>query len=99
MVKCIIHRLFFVIIVAYAAVTAIGTASQTFQPNQPVEFEMVITEVGVVTNTTAVFTCPSTAFYFVHYRLLIENGNVDACIFRLTVGQDELPVSCSYTSS
>ena len=83
----------FFVIAAYAAVTAIGTASQTFQPNQPVEFEMVITEVGVVTNTTAVFTCPSTAFYFVHYRLLIENGNVDACIFRLTVGHDELPVS------
>ena len=58
-------------IAAYAALTAIGTPVQAFQAfGQPVVFVNITTEVGVTTTgTIAEFVCPSTALYFVYYRL------------------------------
>ena len=86
-------------IAAFVAFTAIGAEFQAFDPFEPVEFNSSLIQVGLVNASLDVFTCPSTALYFVHYRILVVNGDEETCIFSLVVGQDATPVSYVNSSS
>ena len=85
-------------IAALAAVTAIGTAgTQRLEgAEDTVQFVEVITQVGVTFTNNAVFTCPSDAFYLVHYRVTersISASPTPACTVALFVGQEIIEVA------
>ena len=83
-------------IAAFAAVNALGTPDQVLESaGTAVVFSNITTFVGVLP-TNDIFTCPVTAFYFVHYRLRAQRndqGSMTSCIIALGVGSDEIPVS------
>ena len=78
------NRVHFVI-VAFVALTATTTVGQTLINQQNVQFSFggMLPASGFPTSVTA-FTCPATAFYFVHYRLLIT-GNGGPCAMAVSV--------------
>ena len=73
------------VIVAFAALTATTTVSQTLLNQQNVQFSSggMLPASGFPTSVTE-FTCPATAFYFIHYRLLIT-GNGGPCAMAVSV--------------
>ena len=88
------------VVAAYAALTAIGTQSQWFRLFQPVEFISIITEVGVTTNgTIAEFVCPSTALYFVHYRLRAYANGPECSMHLLSSGSSFFGIPVSFVKS
>ena len=84
-----------VFVVAFAALSAFDTSTQFPDTGEVVEFNDVVTEVGATTNFTgSTFTCPSTAFYLVHYRLLIRGPSFgSSCRVDLHVGSEIREVS------
>ena len=79
------------VISAFAAFVLAGTESQTLFGNRPVlRFDDVFAQVGSADNNF-VFRCPSTAFYFVHYRLIARMGNFNSlpCVLELAITLSE----------
>ena len=87
---------FFAVIAAFGAVNAIGTASQLLSAvGTRVVFSNVTTFVGVKPRY-GMFSCLTTALYFVHYRLLAkrqDQSTSEACVISLSVGSNEIKVS------
>ena len=88
---------FHLVIAAFAAINALGTPSQVLSPSgTTVMFSNISTVIGVMPANDAVFVCPSTAFYFVHYKLRAqrpEQVTTVSCIISLLAGSDEIQVS------
>ena len=86
------------VITAFGVVNAIGTASQLLSAvGTRVVFSNVTTFVGVKPRY-GMFSCLTTALYFVHYRLLAkrqDQSTSEACVILLSVGSDEIKVSSS----
>ena len=88
---------FHLVIAAFAAINALGTPSQVLSPSgTTVMFSNISTVIGVMPANDAVFVCPSTAFYFVHYKLRAQRAEqvtTLSCIISLLAGSDEIQVS------
>ena len=88
-----IQEILYFVIAAFAAVNALGTPDQVLESaGTAVVFSNITTFVGVLP-TNDIFTCPVTAFYFVHYRLRAQRndqGSMTSCIIALGVGSDEI---------
>ena len=84
------------LVAARAILSASNTSLQRPDTGTPVVFENVVTEIGATTasfNGTT-FTCPSTAFYFVHYRLKIRRQRSDRSDCRVElISCDDVTVS------
>ena len=84
-------------ILAYAALSAIGTTFGFPPPSasDPISFNEFITQIGVTTSgVVAEFMCPSTAVYFVHYRLFVVQSAIGSpCLLSLEVGAFNTTVS------
>ena len=78
----------FSLVAARAILSASNTSLQTPDAGDLIAFNDVITEIGATTGFTgSTFTCPSTAFYFLHYRLLVSATSTAAqCRVDLVVG-------------
>ena len=75
-------------VVAFATVSAFNTSTQLPNAGDVIEFNDIAEEFGATTSFTgSTFTCPSTAFYFLHYRLLVSATSTAAqCRVDLIVG-------------
>ena len=73
----------FSLVAARAILSASNTSLQTPDAGDLIAFNDVITEIGATTGFTGTtFTCPSTAYYFVNYRLRIsrrDNSRASNC--------------------
>ena len=76
------------VVVAFATVSAFNTSTQLPNAGDVIEFNDIAEEFGATTSFTgSTFTCPSTAFYFLHYRLLVSATSTAAqCRVDLIVG-------------
>ena len=73
-----------------AAFAALALTCSPFQPalgvGGVIRFDNIETAFGVSPASNQMFTCPSTAFYFVHYRLLVRTtSGIAECGVRLAV--------------
>ena len=84
-----VTNVFFFLVAAFALVAAFDTERQELASGQPVRFGGIFTSAGMPTGSSdyvEVFTCPATAFYFVHYRLLMSTAvGSPPCSMELTI--------------
>ena len=80
-------RLFFLWVVAFAAISVFGAVAGEVQDSTEVTFSQTdVTEIGSSGNFDGTFyTCPITASYFIYYRLLL-NVELPSCRIILVVG-------------
>ena len=90
------------VIAAFAVATALGTDSQQINSGVTIGFRNIFTRDGISILNRRLFICPETAFYFVHYRLLVRSGPVDSmpCTVTLNFGgaNDVILVSTVHSS-
>ena len=84
-------------IAAFAAVSALGNIEQVLDsPGELVVLASVTAIEGVDLTAGEGFPCPSSAFYFVHYRLKVRRNDPNSatsCVMSLFVGSNEIEVS------
>ena len=80
------------VVSAFAALTGFGTFFHILtSAAQPVLINSVMTSIGVSAPNTAEFTCPSTAVYFIHYRLFASQRNESQpCFLKLVIGRFDI---------
>ena len=84
----------FFLLVAFAGVSAFNTEEQLPNAGDLIEFDDIVTDIGTTTSFNGTtFTCPSTALYFIRYRVPVAATNSAAqCRVDLVVGDVTLEV-------
>ena len=87
------------VISAFVAVRALRTSGiQALDTSSAVVVFDQVLDLGVMITFTSRLVCPSSAFYFVHYRLLVRPLDASqSCFIGVQAGGFEAPLSFTYS--